>query len=380
MEIDINKETDNDFEQTQVLMAGVGESGCRAVMVIAKDFNISGMKPVLANKQVELNKLRFSKAERIDLDIEWREDYRRCLQNIGYAFILVKLGGEMETNAVKIMAKTTADMNIPYVVFAQMPSQQYTSMTEMTAANKALETLKGLSNACVVIPDDTLFQTIPGDIPVVEAYERATRWFAEAVSGVALPFASQNISNTDAPRLEWLLKHKGSTCSAGFGRGQGAKATDEAIKQFMQSPFLSHLTEVFAVDAALVIVSVSANTTRDQAHQAMKRIKAKFDEKINLASCLCLDETLDDGIRITALLRNTEPPAEVAEADAKSNTAKTNTNLPRKQAGRKSKDSDKQILFDFFVKQNNLGIFSAEEPTMHDGENLDEPTYSRWHV
>ena len=89
---------------------------------------------------------------------------------------------------------------------------------------------------------------------------------------------------------------------------------------------------------------------------------------------------MDDGIRITALLRNTEPPAEVAEADAKSNTAKTNTNLPRKQAGRKSKDSDKQILFDFFVKQNNLGIFSAEEPTMHDGENLDEPTYSRWHV
>ena len=248
MDYDIDQEFENSYEQTNMLMVGVGESGCQTVAVIAKDFSIPGLRPVLADKRVALSSFRFVKAERIDLDVEWREDYKRCLQGVNYVFILVKLGGEHEINAVKIMSEVTADMNVPFVIFARMPSHRLTSVMEQKAADSAFETLRRLANASVVIPDDTLFQTIPNadKLTVKAAYERATKWFAEAVAGVARPFAAENISDTNAARLEWLVKRKNATCSVGFGGGSGSDAADEAIATAPRHGWISTMSGVIS--------------------------------------------------------------------------------------------------------------------------------------
>ena len=375
MDYDIDQDFENSYEQANMVMVGVGEGGCKAVVTIAKDYGMPGLRPVLADKHVALSALRFAKAERIDLDVEWREDYKRCLQGASYAFILVKLGGEHEINAVKKMAEVTSDMNVPFVIFTRMPSKRLIGATEAKAAEDTLESLKGLANASVVIPDDTLFQTISGKLDVKTAYENATKWFAEAVAGVARPFAAENISDTNAARLEWLVKRKNATCSVGFGWGSGSDAADEAIERLKQSPFLKGSTEAFAVDAALVIVSVAPNVTNDRGQQALRQVKGIFDETILLQSCLCVDPSLEEDIRITALLRATEQ-AESAEPIVKPDTETEKQNVePSRRRTRKTKGADNQMMLVF--REDDLGIFSAKEPTKYCGENLDLPTYSR---
>jgi cell division GTPase FtsZ len=377
MDYDIDQEFENSYEQTNMLMVGVGESGCQTVAVIAKEFGMPGLRPVLADKRVAFSSFRFVKAERIDLDVEWREDYKRCLQGVNYVFILVKLGGEHEINTVKIMAEVTADMKVPFVVFARMPSRRLTSAAEQKAADNAFEMLRRLANASVVIPDDTLFQTIPNadKLTVKVAYERATKWFAEAVAGVARPFAAENISDTNAARLEWLVKRKNATCSVGFGWGSGSEAVDDAIERLKQSPFLKGSTKAFAVDAALVIVSVAPNVTNERGQQALRQVKGIFDETILLQSCLCVDTSLEEDIRITALLRATEQ-AEAPEPPVKPDADTTKQSAePSRRRTRKSKGADNQMMLVF--REDDLGIFSAKEPTKYCGENLDLPTYSR---
>ena len=375
MDYDIDLDFENSYEQANILIVGVGEGGCKAVVTIAKDYGMSGLRPVLADKHVALSGFKFVKAERVDLDVEWHEDYRRCLQGVGYAFILVKLGGEYEINAVKKMAQVTSDMHVPFVIFTRMPSQQFTSAMELKAADDALETLKGLANASVVIPDDTLFSTISGKLDVKEAYERATKWFAEAVAGVARPFALENVSDTNASRLEWLVKQKNSICSVGFGCGKGPNAAEEAIDLFKQSPFLKSTKRALAVDAGLVILCVAPKVSLDQAHQALRQIKGAFDENIQLDPCICVDTSLKEGIRIAALLRSVESPEPIEQPEVKTEGEKPNPAPPRKKGGRKPKESDGQMVFVF--KEEDLGIFSARDPTKYFGENLDLPTYSR---
>jgi cell division GTPase FtsZ len=375
MDYEIDQDFENSYEQANMVMVGVGEGGCRAVVTITKDYGMPGLRPVLADKHVALSALRFAKAERIDLDVEWREDYKRCLQGASYAFILVKLGGEHEINAVKKMAEVTSDMNVPFVIFTRMPSKRLIGATEAKAAEDTLESLKGLANASVVIPDDTLFQTISGKLDVKTAYENATKWFAEAVAGVARPFALENVSDTNASRLEWLVKQKNSICTVGFGHGRGPNAVDEAIERLVQSPFLKSAKEAFAVDAALVILSVAPKVSIDQAHQALRQIKGVFDETIHLEPCICVDDSLEEGIRVAALLRLTEAAEPIEQPEAKAEGEdKPSTEPPRKK-GRKTKGSDGQMLFVF--KEEDLGIFSAKDPTKYFGENLDLPTYSR---
>ncbi len=375
MDYEIDQDFENSYEQANMVMVGVGEGGCRAVVTITKDYSMPGLRPVLADKHVALSALRFAKAERIDLDVEWREDYKRCLQGASYAFILVKLGGEHEINAVKKMAEVTSDMNVPFVIFTRMPSKRLIGATEAKAAEDTLESLKGLANASVVIPDDTLFQTISGKLDVKTAYENATKWFAEAVAGVARPFALENVSDTNASRLEWLVKQKNSICTVGFGHGRGPNAVDEAIERLVQSPFLKSAKEAFAVDAALVILSVAPKVSIDQAHQALRQIKGVFDETIHLEPCICVDDSLEEGIRVAALLRLTEAAEPIEQPEAKAEGEdKPSTEPPRKK-GRKTKGSDGQMLFVF--KEEDLGIFSAKDPTKYFGENLDLPTYSR---
>ena len=373
-----NQDSDSITKPAGVLIAGIGESGCRTAAFIAREFNVPNAKIVLADKTVELSRIRLSKAERINIDFEWREEYRRTLQDCSYAFILVKLGGELETGAARLMAQVTTEMNVPFVLFAQTPIAKFTSETELRLVDNSLESLKSLANAIVVIPNDALFQTIPGDLPVAEAYKRATEWFAEAVASIARPFALQNVADVNASRLEWLVNRKHSVCSASMGWGDGANMADEAIDQLVHSPFLQgNLTEA-NFDAAMVILSVAPDISLEQAHQILKEVKGAFYDSIQLVTCICVDDSLPEGIRLAALFRATQPsepdvePATETRQDAEKPAAET----PKRKNTKKAKNSKNQMLLNLFAEQN-LGIFSAKEPTKYGGDNLDLPTYSR---
>ena len=161
----------------------------------------------------------------------------------------------------------------------------------------------------------------------------------------------------------------------GFGLGRGPNAADEAIEQLVQSPFLKSAKEAYAVDAGLVILSVAPKVSLDQAHQALRRIKGVFDETIHLEPCICVDNSLQEGIRVAALLRSVESVEPIEQPEAKTEGEKPNPEPPRKKGGRKPKASDGQMVFVF--KEDDLGIFSAKDPTKYFGENLDLPTYSR---
>ena len=150
----------------------------------------------------------------------------------------------------------------------------------------------------------------------------------------------------------------------GFGLGRGPNAADEAIEQLVQSPFLKSAKEAYAVDAGLVILSVAPKVSLDQAHQALRQIKG-----------ICVDNSLQEGIRVAALLRSVESAEPIEQPEAKTEGEKPNPEPPRKKGGRKPKASDGQMVFVF--KEDDLGIFSAKDPTKYFGENLDLPTYSR---
>ena len=165
MDYDIDQDFENGYGQANMLMVGVGEGGCKAVVAIAKDYGMPGLRPVLADKHVALSGFKFVKAERVDLDVEWREDYRRCLQGVSYAFILVKLGGEHEINAVRKMAQVTSDMNVPFVVFTRMPSKQFSAEFLPLPEDKTIASLIGItqgSRAIVSCTDGSVYSvTLP---------------------------------------------------------------------------------------------------------------------------------------------------------------------------------------------------------------------------
>ena len=369
-----NQESDSIVEPASIMIAGIGESGCRTAALISKEFDIPNMKIVLADKMVELSRIRLSKAERINTDDEWREDYRRILQGCSYAFILVKLGGELETSVTKIMAQVTAEMNVPFLIFAQTPITKFTSDTELKVAEKSLDSLKSLANAIVVIPNDALFQTIPGELPVAEAYKRATEWFAEAVTSIARPFALQNVADMNASRFDWFADRKNTICSISMGWGDGSNMAEEAIEQLVHSPFLQgNLTEA-NFDAAMIILSVAPDISLEQTHQILKDIKDTFYDSTRLIACICVDDSLPEGIRLAALFRATQ--VSDPEPDLKADTEKTPAETPKRKSAKKARDSKNQMLLDLFAEPN-LGIFSAKEPTKYSGDNLDLPTYSR---
>ena len=103
--------------------------------------------------------------------------------------------------------------------------------------------------------------------------------------------------------------------------------------------------------------------------------KGVFDETIHLEPCICVDNSLQEGIRVAALLRSVESAEPIEQPEAKTEGEKPNPEPPRKKGGRKPKASDGQMVFVF--KEDDLGIFSAKDPTKYFGENLDLPTYSR---
>lgn len=357
------------------LLVGIGEIGCRAVLEVGRECVLEGFRKILADTFRGLGKRMVQRGDRLILDRDWQGEFQALLADRELVVLVSGLGTEQDSSALRTMSKLVLEKGLSCLIFVLTPFSEFEDDRIIHQASSTIDQLKEQSNAVIVIPSSLLFSSFPENVTVMEAYVQATSWLAEAVSSLLRPLVSENVSNVSLDRLDWLLKQKHSICSIGLGWGDGPDAADVALDELMSCPLLRRMPGAPSVDAGLVILSVSTETTFRQAQQILKQVKGAFDDPMVISFSICQDETLAEGVRITALLRTPDAP----EHDKK--LAQEGDGATASKTGKKrSKKGKHAQQMDLPFAKLSLGIFSSKEPTRYGGENLDIPTYQRFNT
>jgi cell division GTPase FtsZ len=357
------------------LLVGIGEAGCRAVLEIGRECELGGFRKMLADTFRGLGKRMVQRGDRLILDGDWQGEFQALLADRELVVLVSGLGTEQDSSALRTMSKLVLEKGLSCLIFVLTPFSEFEDDRIIHQASSTIDQLKEQSNAVIVIPSSLLFSSFPENVTVMEAYVQATSWLAEAVSSLLRPLVSENVSNVSLDRLDWLLKQKHSICSIGLGWGDGPDAADVALDELMSCPLLRRMPGAPSVDAGLVILSVSTETTFRQAQQILKQVKGAFDDPMVISFSICQDETLAEGVRITALLRTPDAPEHDKKPAQEANEATAS-----KTAKKRSKKGKHAQQMDLPFAKLSLGIFSSKEPTRYGGENLDIPTYQRFNT
>ncbi len=364
----------------KIMFIGLGHAGTKTMLTAAEQFN----SPLYVFAAVDVPN------ELINLDMKdvgqtfpfeagWENTLEQSLTGLQLLVIFMGLGGKTAPEAARAAIAKAAEKHLPVVTFATLPFD-FEGEQRRTAASRAVTMLRKGSSALILLPNQLLFEQFPDNTNVLAAFERADTWIAEVACSVLKPFTRSNIINIRFENLTWLVDCKNATVSVGIGWGEGEDAVAEAVQQLSASPFLKHQTGISQADAAVVMVSMSMDATIGQLEGCLTAVKRLFSPHLKLEIGACQDETLAEGIRITALMRFPgRTPRRQQDASAPSTSAADETH-PAPAADEPS-EAERQLLLPMTdIMEYKTGIFNKNEPTKHNFENLDVPTFIRRNI
>ena len=186
-----------------------------------------------------------------------RPRLENVLRDSKFLLVLCGLGGGTASGGAQVVTSVAAKLKLPNLFLVTLPFM-LEGPRRRNLAEKVLIDLFDVADAVVTLPDDLLFSTLPGDVPLAAAFEMADRECAGTALALSAVLGAGNLLNADMASLTALLKRRKSLCSIGIGivRGEDGSPAEETpeklVSGMLASPLLGGPQVLKAADAAVV--------------------------------------------------------------------------------------------------------------------------------
>jgi len=247
------KNKDIGVKKTKIRVIGVGGGGSSIVSEIAS--NVGRVSFAVANTDLQALRtsnrkaLHFQFGESLTrglgtgMNVEIgklaaqneTERIKKIMEGQDLCIIVACLGGGTGTGAAPIFAKISRDLgNITYGIFT-LPFS-FEGERKMEIAKNALKELKSKVNAFSVIPNERIFQIIDKSTPIRAALSAINKNLANSLQGLIEMIYQPGLINIDFADLRTVLQGQGRLAYLNTIEVRGAKRSEEAIKEVLNSP------------------------------------------------------------------------------------------------------------------------------------------------
>ena len=345
----------------------LAESGIGLKVMIGRNVT----KGMGAGGDAELGRL----AANEDLDA-----LRALLADRDLLILVASLGGGTATGAAPVLARLAREEGLLTLAYITTPFA-FEGARRQEQAQEGLGLLKQHADAVVCLPNERLHAMLPPGTPLVEAFGFVDRMMSAGIRGLWTLIARDNMLNLDFSDLQSLVENSGNECCFGYGEGQGPDKAARALQGLLEGPMLEK-GRVIANSGAMIL---SVTGGPDLSLSELETIHRRFQEqarpgaRISMGAAvlddwagrlaltvLAAEHWMPSGRRAPAepvrpavapLFTNDEPPREAASA----------------RKGRKSAQQSELPL----TGVGDRGRFQDVAPTIHEGADLDIPTYLR---
>jgi cell division protein FtsZ len=331
-------------------------------------------------------------------------------RDLDVVFIVAGLGGGTGTGASSVLARIAKQQEALVLAFVTLPFG-FEGDRRRQQALEGLEELRGHADAVICVPNDRLFKVVGDGSSVVEAFQHGNEFMATGVQAVWQLLARKGLINLDFADLRATLNARHSDGLLSHGEAEGADRARKAVKAMLENPLFDGHETLARAESVLVSILGGTDLTLGDVQKAMEPI-TKQAPKAHVIMGAAVDESCNGKLSVT-IIAATQPVQRKAAGgqstavitasgkvafpvggavQRKHVPANGNGNghgiksLPQKPASAPTnapagvtKGKETPVL-----KQESLplqtasrGRFDKTEPNLHNGQDLDVPTFIR---
>ncbi|MCS7223762.1 MAG: cell division protein FtsZ [Armatimonadetes bacterium] len=242
---------------------------------------------------------------------EDRQQIASLLDGAEMVFITAGGSGGTGSGAAPVVAQIAKEKGILTVGVITKPF--WFEYRKMDIAQKAIEEMKAIVDALIVIPNDRLFEMADRKLTMPEAFRKADEVLAQAVRGITDIILRPGEINVDFADVKAVLE-KAGTALFGLGSATGDKRATEAAQAAITSPLLE--SSISGAKRVLFCITSSRDVRVEELKEAAAVITGAIDSSEAIVTWgLIYDDNLDQEIQITLIAagfgeQRDRPPAE----------------------------------------------------------------------
>lgn len=334
-------------------------------------------------------------------------------RDLDVAFIMAGMGGGTGTGASAVLARVAKQQGALVLALVTMPFGFEGDRRRQQAVD-GLEELRGHADAVICVPNDRLFKVLGEGASVLEAFQRGNEFMATGVQAVWQLLARKGLINLDFADLRATLNAKHSDGLLSHGEAEGADRARNAVKAMLENPLFDGHETLARADSVLVSILGGTDLALGDVQKAMEPITRQAP-KAHIIMGAAMDEAYIGKLSVTMIAasqatqrKSATPTNSVILTTTGKATVTTPANgtvhrkhvpangngggvaLPNKtvpatavsamgsSTPAKTKDAPPSAKQETLPLQTaSRGRFDKTEPTLHNGQDLDVPTFIR---
>ncbi|MCH2207903.1 MAG: cell division FtsZ family protein [Lentisphaerales bacterium] len=375
----------------KVTVLGVGTGGSRIAAELAATSSANRLKIVLVDTD-EKALSNFSNHEQLLIGSDWT-DKQGCggdmsrgekasgassqalsdiIVNTELLIVVSPLGGGTGSGTVPFIATIARRLKVLSLFFVTRPFS-FEGNLRFKNADKSLKSLTKTADAVICLENDILFKNLSGNIN--SDFKEADKTLAECVGGISEMLFTEGLITIDFTHIKQMLKKRDADCHIGIGRAIGENKNEAAIKDLLECPTLGGSETLENCNTAIVTLLAGPDLNMNDINSCISHIKELFTEDCEVNVGVATSSDRENYLQLTLLtIKDRKKDAQQEDLFGPAPKKTTRRKPPKKE---KKEATVYNIQGELPLQELTSGIFENSTPTMHNGQNLDIPTYLR---
>ncbi len=341
------------------------------------------------------------------------EDVQHLSEGQDVVFLVAGLGGGAATGAMPVIAKTAKEAGALVVAFVMLPFE-LEGGRRVKQARYGLEMLKSAADGVICLPNQKIFKLIDDNTSVMDTFRLSNGLLIDGIRSLWRLMTRTGLIDIHFSDLCAVVRGRRAESLFASAEADGANRARKTIDKLISHPLLDGGRCLDEAGAVLVSLEGGTDMTMADVNEVMKEINRRC-ENANVVFGAAVDDRYTEKLNLTLVVTRRDPrEEEEAEdsggspsVDASVQSEMLDTQFLNNKTSSRPKsrlvppppEMSEEKKQELLKKSNGLtgngkkigkvrqatlpleivskGRFDKTEPTIHNGEDLDVPTYIR---
>ena len=312
-------------------------------------------------------------------------DIEEMFEGTDLVFLLAGLGGGTGTGAAPLIAATAKKAGALVITFVTMPFACEGRRRE-EQAHAGLHELHKSADGVVRLPNQQVFKIINEDTSLIETFKTTNEYVAQGVGAIWRMVNESGLINVDFADLCALIRGREVNSSFATVEAIGSNRAREVVDRLLEHPLLDDGKALEQAESVLVSVAGSSSLSMNEVNRLMELL-GRSCESAKVKMGATIDDRLGERLTVTVVAATRfvppEEPADASEPVAGEShgghreVEPISTAAPVRAWRRRRRSNNRMNHPELLLVNKPDSPFTASEPTMHNGQDLDIPTFVR---
>lgn len=288
---------------------------------------------------------------------------RQRLRNVDLLIIVAGLGRGTGSGAVPVITRIAREAGTLVLAVVSLPFQFEGKMISK-AAEDALKRIRTHADAIIRIPNERLVDRTDTDLSSEEAFARSHQIMIRGISAVSRLLVSQGVCGLDFACIHTMLRNCDGFCNLSVVSGSGKDKARQVVQELLKDPLLGKGKLFNNAVGIIVGLSGGPDLKLSEIESVMGRIQEHVSEDIWLNYGVLVDPDQSNQLSCVVLLAEQWKEPLVDSAGRQMGLRFSHRGLAAGQG-------------ELGLETVGKGQFAYVDPTIHNNQDLDVPTYVR---